>query len=214
MTERRFIVYMHTAPNGKRYLGITYRKPKYRWGVGGKNYSDNEHFWRAIQKYGWDNFIHDILYEDLSKEDACKIEKELIEKYRTNDPMFGYNLSVGGEVSAYGCKRTQEQRQHYSDSKRGIKNPQYGKHSWNYGIPCRAETRHKLSVANKGRKLGKREPLSEEQKQKLRDANLGKIYVNDGKHIIWITKDELPKYLELGYSRGYGSLRNRKKKEK
>lgn len=64
--ERTFVVYMHTSPTGKRYIGTTYRKPKYRWGINGKNYSNNQYFWGAIQKHGWENFKHEILYSELS----------------------------------------------------------------------------------------------------------------------------------------------------
>ena len=61
MEERRFIVYKHTSPNGKVYIGMTCLKPIQRWKKDGSGYKRNTHFWGAIQKYGWENFKHEIL---------------------------------------------------------------------------------------------------------------------------------------------------------
>jgi GntP family gluconate:H+ symporter len=79
--EKDYCVYCHTNNiNGKRYIGITCQKPEHRW-RNGKGYINNSYFYRAIQKYGWHNFSHNILYMNLSKEDAEKIEVELIAEY-------------------------------------------------------------------------------------------------------------------------------------
>ena len=47
-----FMVYVHTSPNGKRYVGQTCNKSlKYRCGKNGSQYSGNKHFTSAIKKY-------------------------------------------------------------------------------------------------------------------------------------------------------------------
>ena len=91
-------VYIHKFPNGKAYVGITRQEPKVRWG-GGNGYVRNEYMYRAIKKYGWENIEHIILFDGLSEEDACEIEKSLIKKYRTNEKEFGYNIESGGQCS-------------------------------------------------------------------------------------------------------------------
>lgn len=91
-----FIVYKHTSPNGKVYIGITSLSPEKRW-KNGKGYELCTAFNRAIQKYGWKNIKHEILFSGLNKEDACKKEQELIERYNSTNPEFGYNLTSGGE---------------------------------------------------------------------------------------------------------------------
>lgn len=87
-------VYCHTSPSGKRYVGIS-NNPEKRWN-NGKGYIKNYLFYRAIEKYGWNNFTHEILYENLSIDEAGEIEKKLINNWNLMDPNFGYNLREGG----------------------------------------------------------------------------------------------------------------------
>lgn len=88
---------MHVSPSKKRYIGITSSPVVVRW-KRGHGYKRNHHFWRSIQKYGWDNFEHRILYENLTEQEACDIEKMLIRLYNTTDPSRGYNISTGGKI--------------------------------------------------------------------------------------------------------------------
>lgn len=88
-------IYMHTSPEGKVYIGQTSQSPKKRWKCG-FGYKNNDYFFTHIVKYGWDNFKHEILFDDLTKEEAELKEIELIKQYKSNDYMYGYNVSVGG----------------------------------------------------------------------------------------------------------------------
>lgn len=76
--DRKFIVYKHTNKfNDKTYIGITCRSAFKRWGKYGQCYKNNSHFYAAIQKYGWDNFEHEILFTNLSLEEASLKEKRI-----------------------------------------------------------------------------------------------------------------------------------------
>ena len=98
MARRRFSVYKHTNDlNGKVYIGITSQKPENRWGENGEGYLNNKHFSRSIDKYGWENFSHEILEEDLIESEARRKEKRYIREYKSNNPDYGYNNSKGGE---------------------------------------------------------------------------------------------------------------------
>ena len=93
-----YTVYQHKNKiNGKVYIGITKQKPEQRWRHG-QGYKSSPHFYAAIQKYGWDNFEHNILFQNLTKEEACKKEQELIAKYHSMDREFGYNSTSGGDI--------------------------------------------------------------------------------------------------------------------
>lgn len=175
--DNNYTVYKHTAPNGKVYIGITFRKPETRWS-NGNGYSRQKHFYAAIKKYGWENIKHEILFENLSKEDACQKEIELIAQYKSNDPEFGYNQSLGGESGNFGRRHSEETKQKMSEAQKGEKNHGFGKH-------LSEETKAKLSKANKGKiiseetrkKMSERQKgvrLSEETKKKISEAHKGK----------------------------------------
>lgn len=98
MAKKQWFVYMHIAPNNKKYIGITSQtQPEKRWGKNGYYYQSSTLFWRAIQKYGWDNITHKILFSDLSGEEAKAKEIELIKRYQSNNTKFGYNITAGGD---------------------------------------------------------------------------------------------------------------------
>ena len=100
--DKRYCIYKHILPreiSGKNndmfYIGITSQEPERRW-ANGLGYAYNSYFYRAIQKYGWDNFIHEILFFGLTLDEANKKEIELIEFYNSTDRSCGYNLQTGG----------------------------------------------------------------------------------------------------------------------
>lgn len=90
-----YTVYRHVNMiNNKCYVGITKQSINDRWRSDGSGYRGQEKFWKAIQKYGWNNFRHEIVAINLSKDDACKLEKQLIQQY--NSIKNGYNVELGG----------------------------------------------------------------------------------------------------------------------
>lgn len=94
-----YYVYAHVNKiNGKVYIGIT-KELKRRWGSDGYFYQGCPKFYRAIQKYGWDNFMHLILIDGISKDMALEIEAFLINKYNTIDN--GYNIILKHSASSY-----------------------------------------------------------------------------------------------------------------
>jgi len=160
MQENNYVVYKHTSPSNKVYIGITCRKPEKRWCKNGEGYRKNTHFWKAINKYSWDNFAHEILFENLSKEEACQKEIELIAYYKSNNPEFGYNKSIGGEYSTQGChwQLSKEARKNISEGHKGLP-------TWNKGKHLSEEHRRKDSESNKGKKC------SEETRRKISENN-------------------------------------------
>ena len=97
----QYTLYCHVnKANGKKYVGITSKKPQERWGRG-SGYA-GQRFGSAIKKYGWDGFDHIILKVGMTKVDAEKEEKRLISAWKSNNVAFGYNVAEGGNLSAPG----------------------------------------------------------------------------------------------------------------
>lgn len=153
--DTTYIVYKHTNQiNGKSYIGISSQSLKSRSGSNGKNYNKNKHFYDAIKKYGWNNFSHEVLFSGLSPIDAQRKEIELIAKYQSNNPQYGYNLSSGGESGNAGCTMSEAEKSRRSQAYSGKGNPMYGKrgkNNPNYQRKCSDATREALSRALKGR---------------------------------------------------------------
>lgn len=97
--DKKYIVYMHKNKiNNKVYIGITCQKTNFRWGAG-SGYRKQPKFYHAICKYGWDNFEHIILFENLTFEEAKQKEIEMIDKYNAFTKQYGYNATKGGDGS-------------------------------------------------------------------------------------------------------------------
>ena len=79
--QKNYKVYMHTnLTTGKKYVGITKMKPETRWN-NGVGYKENKKFYSDIKKYGWDGFLHEVLYDNLDYLQARSIESKLIKDY-------------------------------------------------------------------------------------------------------------------------------------
>ena len=194
--KKIYTVYKHTAPNGKVYIGITRQKPEYRWN-NGNNYKGSPHFYCAILKYGWENIKHEIVEDGLTKQQACDLEKELIEKYHATDQRYGYNISTGGESGALGIHHSIETRLRMSESRKG-----------HHVSP---ETRKKISESNKRAYL-----LNPERRMELSESHKGINNPNYGKHPSAETLRKRSESLKRAYRNPERrqELRNRAKKRK
>ena len=101
--SNNYWVYIHTnETNGKKYVGLSSaERTSIRW-KNGRGYRECSYFGRAIEKYGWSSFSHEIVATNLTKEDAETLEIELIKKLETRNPNKGYNISLGGESGNVG----------------------------------------------------------------------------------------------------------------
>ena len=131
-----YIVYKHTSPSGKSYIGMTCQTMERR-AESGTGYIGSRVFYNAIKKYGWDNFEHEILEEGLDFKTACEKEVYYIRLFKTTDRKYGYNLQSGGSSHR---KLHRETRERIRMARLGKKMP-----------PRNEEHRKRLSESLKGR---------------------------------------------------------------
>lgn len=148
-------IYAHiNKQNNKVYIGQTIQNINTRFGNDGNNYNYNRNnlFYNAIQKYGWNNFEHKIIYiiESESKDDLLlalnSLEEQEILKYNSCNRECGYNVESGGKNTS----KSDTTKQKISNSLKGKKHSE--------------ETKQKISNSLNGFKS------SEEAKQKIKTA--------------------------------------------
>ena len=119
---------------------------------------NSNHFYRAIRKYGLDNFVYCVLEENVLFENLNMREMDWIEYY---DSFYnGYNLTLGGD-GAKGVILSKEARRKISESHKG-------KPAWNSGKTniYSEETLRKISQSNTNPSKETRRKMSEARKGK------------------------------------------------
>ena len=135
-------VYIHTTPDGKKYVGATHINPEHRFNNGrGYKY---QFFYQAILKFGWENITHQ-LYEVDTEEELKYLERYLISYYDTTNPDKGYNIAKGDSTQDHG-----------------MDHPEFGKSNKS---PRSKEIHHKYNTSDKGKEAIKRYCASEKGKE-------------------------------------------------
>ena len=174
MEEKLWCVYIHTNKiNGKKYVGMTCNIDA-RFGKDGGGYLHKKkngeyvqpYFARAILKYGWDNFDHEIVKDNLTLEEANELEEETIIKYNTQNIEKGYNIRNGGSHGQLKEETIEKLSETMSGRYDGENNPFYGK-------THNDETKNKIrETAKKTASKYTKKELSE----RMRKVSIGNYY--------------------------------------
>ena len=133
--------------NGKTYIGLSKTNDDRRWR---EHISDSKFpIDKAIKKYGKENFTYEVIDTATTCYELAAKEREWIEQVKPD-----YNIRPGGYL-LYRAHRSEESRARMREA---------AKHR----PPVSEETRRKMSVARKGRRL------SPEHAAKLRQSNIGR----------------------------------------
>ena len=207
--DRPYCVYCHTnIVNNKKYIGQTKEHPRERrWGSSGTGYKTQQYFWRAIEKYGWNNFKSEILRDNLTKDEADKIEIELIALYDTTNPNKGYNISSGGG-GPNGVPFSDELKKKFSEIFSGEGNPFYGK-THSEDIKKKLSIIHSIPVIqlslngeyitefNSGREASRITGVDETT---INDCCTGKPHCKSGGGYLWVYKKNYNPKNEVSYN--------------
>ena len=230
--EKTYSIYIHKNKiNNKVYIGQTSQSLEKRWG-NGSGYKTSTKFYNAIQKYGWDNFEHIVLFSNLDADTANKIEEMLIKQCRSTEDDYGYNIKHGGsnhnhseetkrkigeanKISQKGKQWTNSQKELMSNMFSGENNPFYGKRHTE-------ESKRKISEARKGKASGENHPFygkhhTEESLDKMSKNRLGKggkkvRCINTGE--VFDTMMDAARWCGLKTSSSIGQVCNKTGKQK
>lgn len=169
--------------NNKFYIGYTKLSLAKRWKLHTNNSSSKMLIFRAIQKYGKENFTIELLEEHNTKAEAIAREIYLIEQMQPD-----YNVHSGGTGGPmygpmngmYGKKHTDEWKKNKSKQMSGKYNPMFGKTHSDEVRKLLSELKRGKPNHNKGKKMSAEQkeklkiPKTEDHKQKLR-----KTYIVD-----------------------------------
>lgn len=145
---------------------------------------------RAIRKYGINNFIFEVIEENILLNNIDDREKHYINKFNSNNKNIGYNLTLGGE-GAPGLKWSEESKKLMSTIKKGV---YAGEKNYFYGKPLDEEARNRVIESNKRRRGKPRRPHTEEAKKNISKSHMGQVAWNKGKEYFQIKGDKNPNY--------------------
>ena len=137
-----YTVYVLRDKEGKVYVGATSQSVKSRWNRG-NGYRHFPELWATIQSQGWESIHKEIAGTGMDKYSASKLEQELIQQYDSTNPEKGYNRDLGGLTT--DKRLSISTRRKISESIRGERNPNYGKH-------FSEERKSKIAESNLGQK--------------------------------------------------------------
>lgn len=192
MEENNYKVYMHICPNGKKYIGITKQEPNKRW-KNGVGYSEQKLFYRAIKKYGWQNIEHKILLEKTTKQQAEEKEIELIKKYKSNNPNYGYNIDNGGNTigsfSQEHCEKISKAltgRKMNRESIEKARLKKIGQPSWNKGKKNIYNNKTLEKMSNNKLDLWKQKKYREKLTKKVLCIETNMVFNSHKEASIWL----------------------------
>lgn len=183
------IIYKHTSPSGKSYIGCTKLTINERFEQHCSFKEPKTHFQKAIQKYGKDSFQSEILHENInSRDEMFELEKFYINEFDTFNN--GYNGTIGGAGgdTQSGTKRSDETKKKISESKSGENHPFYGKSRPEHSDAMKGINNPMYGKENKTQ----HPPRTQEQKERYRQAALNREIKGNPKRInIYNNKGEL-----------------------
>lgn len=207
------------------YIGQTGVGIKQRWGKNGSHYLNKKNekyqhpaFANAILKYGWENFEHNVIADNLTKEEADNLEMLLIECFDTMSPKHGYNCKEGGSRAKpseetrrkmseahKGKTLSEETKRKMSEAHKSENCYMFGKHLSEetkrkisnslQGNIITEETRRKISEANKGKRMGSESPYAKKVVQYDLNGNFIKVWgsVVDAERVLGVDAGNISK---------------------
>lgn len=191
MMKIGYIYKITNKVNNKIYIGKTTQSIERRFkdhirAFQSKTRGYVSYLYRAFEKYGIENFYIEII-EKIEFEDERVLdgrERYYIKSFNSQNPLIGYNIQDGGEG---GGARSKE----FKLTDKQLAGLEYGRH-----LPAGENLKRKLSEIRTSC------IVSQQTREKLSKAQLGKVAVYKDTTTKYIHKDEKEMYLQTGWKLG------------
>ena len=157
--DKKYVVYQHVTPDGMYYFGQT-NNIKRRWEGNGKGYKGTS-LYPYIEKFGWENIQHIVLFKDQTKENALWIEDFLITTAREDGVCI--NKQRSGLVSKEEGYDQDRNQKYYKQNKQQIRKQQKQYYKQN------KDKKQQYYEQNKQQILEQQKQYYEENKQQILD---------------------------------------------
>ena len=163
--DKKYVVYQHVTPDEMYYFGQT-NNIKCRWRNNGAGYKGTA-LQPYIEKFGWDNIKHIVLFRDQTRENALWIENFLIETARED------GVCINKQRSGLVSKEEEYQQQYREQNKDKIKqyyeeNKDKFKEYYEKNKDKKLEYQQQYYEKNKDKRLEKQKQYREQNKDKIR----------------------------------------------
>ena len=172
--ENNYSVYQHVTPDGMYYFGQSQNVER-RWSRNGAEYKGTA-LQPYIEKYGWDNIKHIVLFRDQTRENAFWIEDFLIKTAREDGVCLNKQRSglISKEEDYYrdydqkyyeqNKQQILEQKQQYYEQNKDKKQQYYEQNKQQI-----RKQQNQYYEENKQQILDKKQQYYEENKQQKRE---------------------------------------------
>jgi group I intron endonuclease len=189
--------------NGKKYIG----RHKATEFEGTKYLGSGKILYQAIDKYGEENFVVEMLCSCDSDEELNRMEDYYIQKYNAQNDSNFYNIRRGGSRGPggpmfKGHKHTEKTKQLMRESRKGSKNANYG-NRWHQSDELK-ELHRKISSGSGNGMYGKHH--SDETKRLIGMKNSiqrkGRKLVSCANDKKFVHPEDIQSYLDKGWILG------------
>lgn len=106
-----FYVYAHITPEKEVYIGISKQQPQKRWNPSNYKRTALEPY---IERFGWENIEHLVIQDNLTKEQALKLEDWFITNATKDEFCINKNRSglIASDVNVYKRKYKTENEEY------------------------------------------------------------------------------------------------------
>ena len=203
--DKKYVVYQHVTPDKMYYFGQTQNVER-RWRNNGAEYKRTA-LQPYIEKFGWDNIQHIVLFRDQTKENALWIENFLIETAREdgvciNKQRSGLVSKEDGYKQEYYEENKDKFKEYYEENKEQIRKQQ--KQYREQNKDKRLEYQQQYYKENKQQIQEQKKQYREQNKEQIREyqqqyREQNKQRMREYQRQYYQRKKKEKQYEELGY---------------